>query len=188
VPIPFQDAEDVEALGAAGFLKIEPSGTGAGYRGALFVMNVRGEPLEFAYNQVETPDTFLWRPLDLRRHAERKLTASLFTICGRVPRLILCLAGEVGSELFCQDLRVSVPVGRLGRPLEAVSYSAGETEEEVEQPEPLEPLHVFWCTEPPAPGTVERRLLDHLSVHGLLLEPFERAATGLQEVYGEQPA
>ncbi len=85
VPIPFQDAADLEALGAAAFLKIEPAGRvgggessqragrgegggepnrlagPTGVRGALFLINARGEPLEFAYNRVETPSTFLWR-------------------------------------------------------------------------------------------------------------------------------
>ncbi|MGH2353120.1 MAG: hypothetical protein ACRDJN_16055, partial [Chloroflexota bacterium] len=83
MPIPFRDAEDIGALGAAAFLKIGPTSVGSGFVGALFLMNARGEPLEFAYNRVETPDTVLWRPADLRRHAERRLVTSLLTISGR---------------------------------------------------------------------------------------------------------
>jgi hypothetical protein len=184
VPIPFQDAADVEALGAAAFLKVEPVSGGAGYLGALFLINARGEPLEFAYNRVEVPQTFLWRRRDLRRHAERKLVASLLTVCGRTPRLLLCLADEVGSELFCQDLRVALPVARLGRALAAPSYALTEVAEAVEHPEPL---HLFWFPEAPAPDSAARRLLDHLRTHGLLLEPFERAASGLREVFEEAP-
>ena len=181
MPVPFHDPEDLEALGAAAFLKIEPAGGGTGYYGALFLVHARGEPLEFAYNRVEIPETFLWRPADLRRHAERKLVTSLLTVCARVPRLLLCLADEVGSELFCEDVRVALPVGRIARSLHTIAYAAGEVEELVEQPEPL---HLFWFPEPPAGDSAERRLVDRLTARGLLLEPFERASEGLREVYG----
>jgi hypothetical protein len=34
---------------------------------------------------------------------------------------------------------------------------------------------------------MEVMLFEHLSAHGLLLEPFDRAAIGLREVYGPKP-
>lgn len=181
MPIAFRDAVDLEELGAAAFLTLELAAGGAGYRAALFLVNARGEPLEFAYNRVELPpDTFLWRPSDLRRHAERRLVASLLSLCSREPRLLFCRADEVGSELFCQDLRLELPVGRIGEPLKATAYAAEETQEVLADPRPL---HLFWFPGPPAADSIERRLFDRLSIHGLLLEPFERAATGLLEVY-----
>jgi hypothetical protein len=180
VPIAFRDAIDVEELGPAAFLKVETGAGGAEYLGALFLINARGEPLEFAYNRVELPETFLWRPTDLRRHAERELTASLLTVCTRTPRLLLCLADEVGSELFCRDLALEIPIGRLGQPLKATAYSGEEIQEVVEEPEPL---HLFWFPAAPAAGSLGRELFERLCTHGLLLEPFERAATGLMEVY-----
>jgi hypothetical protein len=182
MPVPFQDAEDLETIGAAAYLKLETEPSGAGYRGALFVVNARGEPLEFAYNRVELPETSLWRRADLRRHAERSLATSLFAVCNRTPRLLLCLADEVQSELFCQDLRVALPVARIGQPLAATSFAAGEAEEAVAEPEPLQ---LFWFPAPPAPESAERALFDRLRTRGLLLEPFDRAATGLREVYDE---
>ena len=185
MPIALHDAVYVEELGAAAFLKIEPTTGGAEYLGALFLINARGEPLEFAYNRVELPETFLWRRSDLSRHVERKLAASLLTVCARYPRLPLCLADEVGSELFCQDLQLAIPVGRIGEPLRATAYAGQETREVLEEPQPL---HLFWFPGPPAEGSMERRLFDQLSTHGLLLEPFERAATGLMEVYSAEAA
>ena len=98
MPIPYRDADDLNELGTAGYLKIEPSSAGSGYLGALFLINARGEPIEFTYNRIETPHTFLWRQADIRRHAERKLTASLLLVCPRTPQILLCLAEEVGSE------------------------------------------------------------------------------------------
>ena len=176
---PFRDDDDLEELGAAAFIKIEQSARDSVYLGALFVINARGEPLEFAYNLIETPHTFLWRPADLRRHAERKLAASLLGACDAAPALLLCLAEEVGDDLFGRDLALSVPVGRIDRSLGApVSADTGEV---LELPEPV---HLFWYPAPPVEGSPERRLLTRLSAQGLLLEPFERAAFGLREVYG----
>lgn len=182
MPIPFQDAEDLETLGAAAFLTIEATGDGTGYRGALFLVNARGEPVEFAYNRVELPETSLWRRTDLRRHAERTLATSLFTVCARTPRLLFCLAEEIDSELFCQDVRVEIPVARIASPLAAAAYAAGEVEEAVDEPEPL---RLFWFPAAPAPDSAEGRLFSRLRTRSLLLEPFERAATGLREVYDE---
>jgi len=61
MPIPYRDAEDLEDFGTAAYLKIEPIASGTGYLGALFLMNARGEPVEFTYNRIDTPNTFLWR-------------------------------------------------------------------------------------------------------------------------------
>lgn len=180
MPVPFRDAEEVEELGASAFLKVEPLADSDGYVAALFVVNARGEPLEFVYNRIETPDTFLWRPSDLRRHAQRKLVSSLLGASSRQPRLLLCQADEVGSELFCQDLQLQLPVGRVGRPFKANAYSTQETQESLEQPERL---HLFWFPQPPSEGSPERILLSWLASRGLLEEPFERAAVGLREVY-----
>jgi hypothetical protein len=138
VPIPFRDADELAELGAAAFLKLEPTAEG-GYVGALFLVNARGEPLEFAYNRIETPHAFLWRAADLPRHARRKLTASLLGFCARTPRLLLCLAAEVGSELFAQDLRLSIPVGRIAQALQPAAQSVAEVPEAFEQPAPVLP-------------------------------------------------
>jgi hypothetical protein len=180
VPVPFREVDDVEELGSAAFLKLERSAAGAVYRGALLQINARGEPLEFTYNRVETPHPFLWRQTDLRRHAERQLTASLLATCSRLPRLLLCLADEVGSALFSQDLQVAMPVARIGRPVHATTRIDEETGEILEE---SEPPNLSWTPGPPAEGSPERALLERLSRHGLLLEPFERAAIGLREAY-----
>jgi len=180
VPIPFRDADDIEELGSAAFLKLERSESGAAYLGALLLINARGEPLEFTYNRVDLPRTFLWREADLRRHAERTLTASLLMLAAGAPRLLLALADEVGSELFSLDIEVSVPVGRIGRPAELSATAEREGLEIVDAPEPV---HVFWHPRPPEGASPERRLFARLHRHGLLLEPFERALIGLHEAY-----
>ena len=181
MPIPFRDADELEELGAAGYLKIEPLPAGAGFLGALFLINARGEPIEFTYNRIETPHTFLWRQDDIRRHAARKLTASLLALCPRTPRLILCLAGEIGSELFCQDVQISLPVCRIAPALQPVSSAGAEISESLDA---SEPMNLFWYPGKPPEDSLESKLMHELIYRGLLTEPFDRAALGLQEVYG----
>lgn len=180
MPIPYRDADDLDELGTVGYLKIESAVGGSAYLGGLFLLNARGEPVEFTYNRIDTPHTFLWRQDDLRRHAARKLTASLFSLCPRTPRLLLCLAKEVGSELFCQDMQISIPVCRIALASEATSSSDVETKDIIHASEPVQ---VFWFPGKPAEDAIELRLLHFLASHGLLLEPFERASIGLREVY-----
>ncbi len=180
MPIPFRDADDLAELGLAGYLTIEPAPIGAGYLGALFLINARGEPVEFTYNRIEVANTFLWRPADLRRHAQRRLTASLLSACPQLPRLLLCRADEVGPELFTQDLSLSLPVGRLSQDLRAVDSSTGEIAEVAAD---ADDSHLFWVPAPPGEASSERRLMDALIARGLLDEPFDRAQAGLHEVY-----
>lgn len=181
MPIPYRDQDNLESLGTAAFLKLEPKTEPQGYRGALFQVNARGEPVEFTYNRVETPSTFLWRPADIRRAAARRLTASLLALCPRIPRLIFYLADETPAELFTQDIAVSLPVCRIARSPAAAGPTALEVRETTDQ---QEPLHLFWYPAPPAAGSPERTLTDQLVAHGLLLEPFERAVAGLDELFG----
>jgi hypothetical protein len=187
MPIPFSDVydDDADELGSAAFLKIERSPDSGCCLGALFVVSGRGEPLEFGYNRVRVPEPYLWREADLRRHTQRRLTTSLLSVCSHLPRLLVCLASEVGPELFGQDLHVELPVARVESASglsRRVDVQTGEVLEEHETPP-----HIAWQPTPPDAGSVERQLFEHLAGHGLLLEPFERAAIGLLEVYGPQP-
>lgn len=188
MPIPYRDAGDLDELGTAGYLKIDPVGA-AGYLGALFLISPRGEPVEFTYNRIDTPHLFLWRPDDIRRHAVRQLATSIFDLCPRQPRLLLCLAGDVGSELFRHDLELSVPVCRLA-PAIAPAIAPATPNDDVDDVDGMdvvqasEPLNLFWIPGRPPDESPEARLLRELTTRGLLLEPFERASAGLREVYG----
>lgn len=184
MPIPFDDSNDFGGgLGSAAFLKVISSPAGDCSIGGLLVVNARGEPLEFAYNRVRVPQPFLWREVDLRRHIQRRLTASLLSVCAQQPRVLLCLDSEVGVWLFGQDLRLELPVARVA-PVAPTSRRIDTTTGEILE-EQSAPPHVAWQPAPPEATSAERRLFEHLSMHGLLLEPFERATVGLREVYGE---
>lgn len=180
MPVSFRDADDLEELGAAAYLKIDVLPDGATFRGGLFLINARGEPLEFTYNRIQTPSTFLWRQDDIRRHAVRKLTTSLLDTCPKIPKFIICLAEEVYNELFCNEVHLSIPVCRVASLMKATSHSHLEIQATIESPEPM---HLFWFPFKPLDESIEERLVNQLISRGLLLEPFERALVGLREVY-----
>ncbi|MHB1126401.1 MAG: hypothetical protein ACYC2T_05510 [Bacillota bacterium] len=46
-----------------------------------------------------------------------------------------------------------------------------------------ETVHLFWVGEQPIPESPSRRLLEALHGRRLFTEPFERAATGLEEAF-----
>jgi hypothetical protein len=198
VPIPYRDAADLDDLGLASFLRIERSARGSTYLGALFTINARGEPIELVYNALETPHPLLWRPADLRRHAERRLTTSLLTVAESEPRLLFGLTDEIGVELFGQDVHIELPVGRVERPASSPAGSdaraiadpaAGATGAETGAlPAVPSSVHVFWQPAPPPDESDERILFEQLAARGLLLEPFDRAVDALREVYGPRSA
>jgi len=178
--IPYHDTDELSDLGIAGYLKIKSLQEGTGYIAALFLINARGEPIEFTYNQIETPHTFLWRKNDIRRYAVKKLVVSLLSLSPKIPRLIFCLAEEVDSELFCQDIHLSIPVCRIAPAIKAISYAGIEIQDSLEAEEPM---NLFWYPGKPSDDAVELKLLHELTSRGLLSEPFKRAEIGLQEVY-----
>ncbi|RJP17730.1 MAG: hypothetical protein C4520_15710 [Candidatus Abyssobacteria bacterium SURF_5] len=182
--VPFKDADELIELGTAGFLKIECTEEGKGFLGAFFIVNAKGEPVEFTYNRIDTPNIFLWRKDDIRRHASKKLATSLFALCKDTPRLILCLAQEIDSEVFSQDLQLSIPVCRLAPAIEAVEFSDAEVRDSVEA---HDMQNAFWSPDKPNEESIEHRLFAALVSRGLLLEPFSRASIGLREVFAKQP-
>jgi hypothetical protein len=176
--IPFRYDDEFKQMGLAAYLKIEPAA--AGYRGALFLINGRGEPVEFTYTHIEIPQAFLWREADIRLHAARRITTALFSLCPRTPTLILCLAAEIDSRLFCHDVSVTIPVCRIAPAAVSVSREPGEHRDETNMSEPMQ---LLWFPSCPTGDSNELRLFQRLLKTGLLAEPFTRAATGLREVY-----
>lgn len=197
MPISFHDADEVSELGHALFLHVSPASESE-WLGALLFLNARGEPLEFVYNRIELLSDVLWRPADRERAAIRRLAMTLFSAATLSPTLLLCRANVVPPHLFGAggQIELGVPVGRIATPREAVGYGGSEQQQNVavprdapdDDPEPdaeRSEVHLFWS---PAPHGEAAELFSRLAERGLLLEPFERAARGLSEVYGEAMA
>jgi hypothetical protein len=94
------------------------------------IINARGEPLEFAYNRVRVPQGFLRRQADLRDYVQRRLSASLLSVCAQQPRVLVCLDGEIGIRLFGQSLRMEMPVARVAPTKGTVHATTGEVLED----------------------------------------------------------
>ena len=183
MPVEFSDAEDIGELGTAAFLRIGESPGSGGYRGALFIVNARGEPVEFSYNSVDVPNGFLWRPSDIRRHAVRSIATSIFQTCQATPRVLICLGTEIDHEVLSNDIRLAIPVCRLAPALETLSRSPSE---QVVSLSTDTPMNAFWSPGKPAEGSMESRLFSRLVGAGLLMEPFDRIQCGLEEVYRDR--
>lgn len=178
--IPYRDQEEVDELGNAAFLSLQTNGDESEYRAALFQINARGEPIEFTYNRIHTPSSFLWRAGDLQRLAMSKLTMSLLEACPTIPRLVFCLAAQVPSELFCKYVRLQLPVCRISQ---SEQQAVGLPSEILEATTIPERLSLLWFPSAPTEASPERQLTQRLGTRGLLTEPFERASNGLHEIY-----
>ncbi|HZK67112.1 MAG TPA: hypothetical protein VFD42_06155 [Chloroflexota bacterium] len=182
MPIPFRDLDSSRELGPAAFLRLAHDPEGADWFGALFLVNARGEPLEFTFNRADLPSSPLWREADARRQLVRSLILSLLSACPRIPRLLLCLASEVSGDLFTREIQLSLPVCRLASARETSAYLVEERKESLEA---ADPVQLFWFPDRPPDGSPEQLLLQELTAGGLLFEPFDRALAGLREVYGQ---
>ena len=179
MPVPFRDLRDEDSLGLAGYLRFISEDDGRGVRGALFLVNARGEPVDFAFSRIDVPASFLWRAGEAKRHAIASLAAVLFHACPKAPSVLLALSDEVHPRLFTEDLVVEVPLCRVAEG-DTVPYSVDESVDALSGR-----LHLFWVGQTPDGDSPARRVLSALQSRQLTTEPFERAAKGIDEAFRE---
>jgi hypothetical protein len=179
MPIPFRTLRDEDSLGLAGYLRLITEEKGRGIRGALFLVNARGEPVDFAFSRIDVSVSFLWRTGDAKRTAVVSLVAALFQACPKVPSLLLALSAEVHPLLFTEDLVLEVPICRVADGGDAAP-AISEASESLSTA-----IHLFWVGQPPEEGSPARRLLDALQARHIITEPFQRAALGIEEAFRE---
>ena len=131
--------------------------------------------MDFSFARVDVHASFLWRPGESRRQAVVALSRTLFTAATNVPHLLVALAEEVPAAVFTEDLAVAIPLCRLAGP-SALAYASTESMEELPGAQ-----HLFWVGPPPGEGADARGRLDARVARQGVVEPFERAALGLQE-------
>ena len=179
MPVPFEDLREGEPTGAVGFLRFVDEADGKGIRGALFLTSGRGEPVDFCFTRIDVHHSFLWRRGDARRQAVTALIKVLFQAANRIPVLILALANEIPPQLFVDDIHVRVPLC-----LVAPSETPVQTDTAVSQS--AREVNLTWVTEQPGDESEAIRLLDGFMRRRDPLEPFERAATGLEEAFSDR--
>lgn len=177
MPVPFRNAAEMEAGGAAAFFRIRAGGADLDRAGGLLQVNGRGEPLEFTYSRLERPTGSLWSSDGVELAATRALAAGVFEAAQRTPIVLMCLAAEIPTQLLTDELRVQIPVCRLARPNDEVD--SGDVVEEISNGG--EPIRLAWRPRAPSTHSPVRRLVDALASRGLLLEPFDRVTAGIEE-------
>lgn len=165
MPIPFKNLIDSEQSATAGYLKFLPHEASGVWFGALFLMDARGEPIEFTHARIRPPKALLWRPVDIQAYCVRSMCVSMFDACPASPNIILCIANEVPYDVFARDISIDLPVARL---------SAKDGSDVMAE----------WIPEPQDDAPA-KHIYETLSTRGLLVEPFERAEIGLREVYSD---
>lgn len=175
MPIPYRDVRDPIDSGLAGFLRFITGDTPRTIHGALFLVNARGEPVDFTYAAIDVAASFLWRAGEARRNALASLAVALFETCPRTPEVLFGLADEIPAPLFSDDIRVDVPVGLITGDAGLAARPDVETNRDVMA------VHVFWVGAQPDIGTSASVLFQSLRGRQLLVEPFERAALGVEE-------
>ena len=162
MPIPFQDVAGEERAVAIAYLRFMKVTDDGNVAAALFIVNGQGEPLEFCFTRVVQPSGPLWEPGRAYRRAVADLAKALFEAANHEPDLLLALADEAPPEVFVEDLVAQTPAVLV----------AGEGD-----------ASLRWLGQEPEEGSVLARLVESLRSRSLLLEPFERAAKGLEEAY-----
>ena len=174
--IPFRDLEE-EPSGVAAYLRFIDEPDEKGIRGALFIMSPRGDPLEFTFTRVDLRSGVLWRDGQARSRAVSSLTRALFESANHVPDLILALAEETPKEVFTQDLAVQVPACRV------TTQELGLMEPSEEIQHLSNSVSLLWVNRRPEAGRASAKIVEMLEGRRLLLEPFDRAALGIQEAF-----
>ena len=177
MPIPFRDLGEDEPSGVAGFLRFIDEPDGRGIRGALFIMSARGEPIEFVFTRIDVRSGVLWRPGHARSRAVSVLTKALFeSSCNRTD-VVFTLAEETPPAVFSENIRPEIPLCRVASQDSVVVAPS-------EAAQPLsESLMLYWISGLPPSDSVTARTVELLQQRQLLIEPFERAALGIQEAF-----
>ncbi len=177
MPIPFRDLGEDEPSGVAGFLRFIDEPDGRGIRGALFIMSSRGEPIEFVFTRIDIGSGFLWRPGQARSWAVSALAKALFESANNEADVLLSLANETPPAVFSDDIIPEVPLCRVASE-DTVATAPSENEQRLSESQTL-----YWANGLPPPDSVTAKTIELLEQHRLLIEPFERAAIGIQEAF-----
>ncbi len=179
MPVPFDDlsAESTHSGGIA-WLRFLDEEDGEGVRAALFQTSDQGEPLDFCFSRIDRRQS-LGQGGTARPGALSSLAKSLFQAATSSPILILGLADEVPPSAFTDDIRLRIPFCRI-KTAGALTHAGFEYGGPYN-----EHFELLWATQHPHVGSGACQLLDEILERNDPLEPFERAAEGLAEAFGD---
>lgn len=164
--VPYRERASEHGRGSAGYLCVR-EGDGGSLRGALFIVNELGEPIDFCFSRIDVPASFLWRAGEARRHATRSLTMALLDAVPGAIDVIVSTPDDIPVAVLVEDLEIDVPVCHL-------TPDEGGNHDDL--------VHTVWLNGRPADETPAQQVLRSLFARKLALEPFNRAEQALHEV------
>ena len=177
MPVPFDDlsAEGTHS-GSIAWLRFVEEEDGKGIRAALFQTSIQGEPLDFCFTRIDRRDSLgHWGAA--RSSALNSLAKSLFQAANSSPILVLGLADEVPPRALIDDIRLRIPFCRIG-----AARALNGTESDYHDMANGR-FDLRWDTE--RPWRISQDTLDEIMKRSKPFEPFERAAKGLAEAFGD---
>ena len=179
MPVPFDDLSAESAPGVVAWLRFVEESGGKRMRAALFQTSAQGEPLDFCFTQMERRGSVgQWRTVNPGFLAS--VAKSLFRAANSSPSLILALADEAPQGAFADDIRLRLPFFRVGK-------AGASAHAESEHGDPANGrFALFEATEQPEGGSGARRILGEIAERVNPLEPFDRAAEGLNEAFDDE--
>ena len=148
-------------------------------RAALFQTSAQGEPLDFCFSRIERHESVgQWGTV--KPKVLSSLAKSLFGAATSSPILILALADEVPEGELTDKIQVGVPLCRIntaGVQIHAESARGDSANERFE---------LLWEKGQPSEESVAGQLLRDTMGRVNPIEPFDRAAKGLDEAFGDE--
>lgn len=178
MPIPFDDLSGKHTHSVAvAWLRFVEEMDGRGMRAALFQTSIQGEPLDFCFSRMEPHESGQGT---VKPGVLTSLAKSLFGAATSLPTLILTRADEVPQDAFVDDIRVGIPIRRIdtaGVRSDAGSVQGGSAGGSFQG---------RLQAERGSEESTTDRLLDEIMGRSDPVEPFDRAAKGLDEAYRDE--
>ncbi len=164
---------------AVAWLRFIEEGEGNEMRAALFQTSAQGEPLDFCFSRVVRHESA--GPLTTAKpKVLSSLANSLFGAATSSPALILALASEMPADTFIEEIRAGPPLCRIAE-------ASVETDEDSPPGASSNARYrSLWVASHSAEDSRANRLVND-TMNGVdPLEPFERAANGLEEAFRDE--
>ena len=175
--MPFLDIASGEDPAPVAYLRFVGEADGRGLRGCMFVVSMQGDPLEFCCTRVDLPTGPLWSRGPALRRAVAELARALFQAGSLRPGAVFCLSAETPQEVFSQDIEAQVPVCQVS------VGPGGNSPGTYAGPGEGRSVSLYWQNDPAPAGSGDGPLGRYLASPHRLMEPFERAGLGLEEVF-----
>jgi len=164
---------------AVAWLRFIDEGEGNGMRAALFQTSAQGEPLDFCFGRVAQHES-TGPQATAKPKVLSSLAKSLLGAATSSPALILALATEMPADAFIDGIRAGPPLYRVAE------ASVGTDENSPHGGSSNARYRSLWLPGHSAEDSRANRLVNDIMNGVDPLEPFERAAKGLEEAFRDE--